>query len=443
MDTHGWDTVCVCATDQVNVGLRQHLSGLHTGFAYSDGLVSFEGTFGPWQVVPGGSAKTVRFQTPVTSGELVLLGQSYDLAGILPELDLQLAFVENQTASDVRDLVFDFRVSGSGPGDTTPGAVTTITPDASGAVPSSSPAWGALHDLLPQLLIANQEKLAYVFASVNLVPPGAASWLAPKAFDYVYVQPVAGGSGYLAVLAVVTPRDTSALPRVVDTSLLDGAHALYFLISPGLFLANVVLPTLPAAYGHGAALGSFAVQDAAVRNTGPLDCGSFREGLIDYYPHLDSLSISVDGNQLRSSASGAFDITGLTEANVTFSLGATNTCTYDPSGRTLSFAADPDPRHDYQVNIPDWERWIGAIGGPVVLGIVYGVTTAVTSSVADSVSSSLGAGADLSIASAAPVAVAWPGLSAFDVQDAGLADGFYLRGAFATSVPAPPHHSHW
>ncbi|WP_229715514.1 TULIP family P47-like protein [Mangrovihabitans endophyticus] len=429
----GWDTVFVCAMDQVNVGLRNNTGDLVTEFVYSDGDVRVEGVFGPWQLVPGGSNKRLRFQTPIVSGKLTLAGRSYDLAGVVPQMELQLAFIDSVSTSTVQDLVFDLQVPGAGPGDATPGAVTTITADATGKVPPGSPAWGVLHDVLPACLIAHREELAYIFASVNLVPPGSASWLAPHAYDYVYVQPAAGDTGYLGVLSVVTPRDTSKLPRAIDTSLLTGEHPLCFMISPDLFLSHVVMPALPSAYGHGAKPGNFVARDGEVHNNGRLSCGTFRRGLIDYHPYLTSLTIRVDGNRVVSAASGRFDITGLRKAYVNFSLGASNICRYDTAKGKISFATDPKPSHHYDIHIPKWEKWIGGIGGPVVLGIVYGVTTGVTTGVANSVSSSLGTDGKLSIAAVAPIAVHWQGLSTFDVQEAGLSNAFYLRGAFAAA----------
>ena len=346
MQTYGWDTVFVIAVAKVNELLALHLSKLIASFNYKDAQgIAFSGAFGHWQIVEGGSDSLLNFEIPIVSGTLTnpLDPTPVDLAGVVPVMQLQLSFIEDQTAANMQALVFNLTTPGRQPGDTTPGAVTTINADSTGLLKTRDPtglATTMLHDALPKLLIANKAQLAFVFASVNLVPPGAASGLAPKRFVYHYDQPVAANGAFLAILASVTDRDVSHLKRAVDPALLAGAYDLFFLLAPGLFLQTVIRPSLPASFGHGATSENFLYSAGRIINNGRLGIDGKKVGLITYYPSVDSLSIEVDADDLLSVASGSFDITGLADANVTFSVTTRNSLTYDPATQSIRLNGD-------------------------------------------------------------------------------------------------------
>lgn len=431
MDTKGWDTAFLCAMSKINDNLAAHGSELITEFDYSEDGIEITGSFGPWRLVTGGSSKVLRFQLPITAGKIDAPGLRYPLDGIVPEVDLQLSFLDSD--GDVRPLVFDCRVPGRAAGDTTPGAVTMINPDTTGTIAATSPAWGIVHDLLPKVVIENREQLRHVFARVNLVPPESGGWLAPVKFDYVYHEPVGGDAGYLGVLTVVSDRDITGLQRVVDPALAgDGSDPLCFGISQTLFLDKVVRPALPAAFGHGAMEANFVMSAGGIVNNGKLDAGGKEVGLVWYYPKITSLRVEVADNALRVTSDGSFDITGLTDAYVTFTTSARNEAHFDPDRRTLSFLADPNPHKDYTKHVPTWEYIIGIIGGPIILAIVDIVVDIVTDNVSSSVSESVNTANGVLLSTIASDVVEWPGLSTFDVRDAGLSGALYLRGKFVT-----------
>ena len=436
MELFGWDTVFACSNSRVNEQLKANMSQLIVSFDYEESGIKITGEFDAWSIVQGGSDTLLHFETPIKSGSITAMGQTYDLAGVTPVLELQLDFIENTSVKGEDNLKFNCKVVGTHPGDTTPGAVTVVNTDTSNKL--TGIAKDMLHDNLPKCLIANKSKLAYIFASIG--NPSAENWLTPKRFAYIYTQPVSGSEGSLAVLGVVTDRDISGLQKNVDSSLLNGQYNYYFAMSSNLFLEHVVMPGLPAAYGHGTNSGSFKMSGNSIVNTGNIGCDSHKWGLITYYPSLNSLNISVQSDSLKTSAGGRFDITGLANAYVTFNIGSVNKCVFHPDQKTISFDADPNPTKDYSKHIP-WYDWVGAaIGGVVILGIVSGVMYAICGAVASSVSDSINSGGNLSIAKIASFNVNWSGLTNFDVKNAGLSGAFYMRGdsALSTSENTPP-----
>jgi hypothetical protein len=299
-----------------------------------------------------------------------------------------------------------------------------INPDISGKLTGMGA--GILNDNLPKCIIANKEKLAYVFASIG--NPSRQSWLTPKRFVYLYTQPVSAQEGSLVVLGTVTDKDISGLQKVVDSSILTGNYSYYFMMSSQLFLQYIVMPGLPQSYGHGATANNFVMSGNTIINNGNIGCNDQRWGLVSYYPVITGLNIGIQSGNLTTTASGKFDITGLANAYVTFSIGSGNPCLYHPDQKTISFEPDHNPTQQYEKHIP-WYDWIAAaFGGLIILGVVAGVMYAVTGAVASSVSNAINANGNISIANNAIYNVAWNGLANFDVKEAGLSDAFYMKG---------------
>jgi hypothetical protein len=265
MDIKGWDAVFVRSLVGVNEQLAASMHQLVSTFDLTKDRIRISGTFGAWQIVETGSGKLLRFETPITSGTLEVTlpdGQvsSHDLSGIRPLMEMQLAFINNTTGGTQTELKFNCTLVGSGPGDQTPGAVTTVDPDTAKKV-TDPEVTALIRAYLPEVFIANREQLAYPFAQVNLVPPASASWLAPKYLAYVYLHPTTGQLGFLAILSHTITRDSATLPLEVDGELLDTTHEVFLLLSNRLFLEHQILPMLSVAYGHGATPGNFAVKN--------------------------------------------------------------------------------------------------------------------------------------------------------------------------------------
>lgn len=439
MDTYGWDLVYACRMDRVNDSLKAGMQELIVSFDYNDGDIEITGTFDAWRLVFGGADKLLRFETPIKTGTVTVksLNQTFGISGIVPEMELQLSFVDNVSTANVKDLKFNCITVGKKPGDQTSGAVTLVTPDTGDKFKEIEQhdkyrvLFGVLHDNLPKLFIANRDKLAYVFAQVNLFIGGSSNWMTPKQYEYVYDQPVSGKTGYLGILCMVTDGDISSLPRKIDTALTSGDCEVFFMMSKAMFMQHVLLPVLPRAYGHGATAGNFIYKAGSIKNNGRLNMGRVKAGLAYYYPHLDSVTITVEDSEIRTSASGSFDITGLKDAYVTFSVGTTNKAAFDKSRKVLAFEHDNHPTRQYHKHIPKWEWIVGGPLAPIVDLVIYIVSKEVPSSVTKAVNAGGG------LAAVATPVINWHGLKHFDVQDAGLSESFYMRGMYTES----PSHS--
>ncbi|MFS1519398.1 TULIP family P47-like protein [Bacillus sp. SCS-151] len=168
MDTKGWDVINVCSINEINQQLQTNMSKVISSFHFVEDAIEFSGEFNAWQIVSGGSNSLLRFEIPIKSGFLKIgTAEAVDLSGIKPIMEMQLKFIDNVSISNVKNLQFNVEVIGNQPGDTTPGAVTTVTPDKTNKIDASNIAWGILNGLFPKLFLQNKAQLSYIFSSVS------------------------------------------------------------------------------------------------------------------------------------------------------------------------------------------------------------------------------------------------------------------------------------
>ncbi|MCA5894860.1 TULIP family P47-like protein [Isoptericola sp. NEAU-Y5] len=451
VDTYGFDAAYASTVDTANRALdtwfgkqpplRLHYDGSDTA---DQAKIALSSACRPWQIVRGGSNKLLRFAVPLASGTLEVEAPSqgidhasFDLGGVSVVVEVQLGWFPHgpeQTAAGsgggtARALALNLSTRGAGVGDSTPGAVTTVSVSDPGNKLSELGS-AVLAEVFPDVLIAHRADVGHVFATLVPVPDGADAWMNPTAWDYFY-QESSQGPAVLCVLTVVTGRTLPAT-SAFDASVLVAGADRFAVVSGLQLLTHGLLPALPKAFGGG----TFAVTPtsdttATIVNVGPVRTRTTSWGADTYYPHIDSYALSIDGSDVVTAVQGRCDITGLADAYITFSGTKTAAMSYSPDTGALS-TGSPSGRIDSSKHIP-WYDWVfgalsGGIGIAIIDGVISAVTDTVTASVADAVSTSL----DASIASTALAVCDWAGPRT-DPTAGGLSGALWLAGTVSTN----------
>ncbi|MBO2011380.1 TULIP family P47-like protein [Hymenobacter negativus] len=421
MNTYGWDSVFALSVPAANKQLAANMSKLLEtfNFNYTGGLAptQIQGTFSPWQIVPGGSNSIIQLKLPIQSGTMNVSGLgTYQLDGVAVEVQIPLAILPSTVTPQTQELAFDF--SGTATNDSS-GIVYIRTDDPNQRVPTSYDT--LLGDALIQCLLANKAAITYIFATIDLTP-SANSWLTPVESVFSYQVPVGSSTQYLSILSMTTAQDVSKLSRNVDPSLLNPADDWSMAISSSQFLRGVILPTLPGVFGHGTTASTFHYDSGqnAILNTQSFDTDEVKSGLIEYNPKITSLNMTVSGNALHSVTSGNCDLgVGI---SMTFTVTSNNAMVFNASQQTFTFNDDPNPTETHDDNIPTWEEVL-------FLGLVDVITMAVVHFVADDIADQLNTMTGTrSFAGMSPDVVKWTGMNHLTVKAGGLSDSFYMQG---------------
>lgn len=427
MNNYGWDVVFACSGAHINKQLVANADKCIQAFKYEDSAIEVSGTFGSWEILPGGSPKLLQFQIPITKGSCTIksVNKIYSLDGAVPVLQLQLDFIDGPGGKS-KDLQLNCKVLGKKIGDTTPGAVTVINPDSAGILEKQDPdgyeiAGALLATALGNTLIENKDELAFVFASVLSAAPKNAGWLNLQEFAYVYQQEEDGKLGNFAILGMLTACDISTKSHVFDTSLLRPGDDVGFELSGTQFLKNIILPKLPEAY-LGSNPSQFTMSGNTIVNNGNVTLNEVKVGLIWYPPCINDLSISIQDTSILTIASGSCNITGLDDAYVTFAVSANNEAEYG-SGGSIIFEPSSNKHISTGKHIPWWESLLGVMTAGLLNLIVELISNAIESSVADAVSRT-----GVSAESMGAAMVSWPGEGNLNFDNGGLVDNFFMRG---------------
>jgi len=441
MDMKGWDVVYASSVARLNEVLAVSSQQLLASFSYTDDAtgVSFSGTFGPWVIRPGGSANRINVLVPIAHGTLTAPGLS-DLAldGVEPVLNVALTLIE--AGGSAQDLAFDIRDSTTNPGSAGDGDIYLTTADLSGLLKSrdpSSEAASILSDALPKCFVANAAKISFVFASV-FTSPEDKPWLKPVATGVSYFESTDHSTQAIAIRTLTqSPWSAAGLDTGIDPGLIGQGQNLYFALSQALVLRNLLLPTLPAALGGGSTAADFTFNQptqpnqqnsCSITNTRSFATASVENAGTHYYPQIDKLSITVNGGQIVTTASGHFDITGLSGAWVSFdNLQVVNEVYYDPASRSVKFHLVSQTKPSIDKHIP-WEYYLLAIGALIGL-IVLAIINIVVIAIDNAVQSALTGTGNLSVAAIPLDTAVWTGLKEFDISQADLDQALLIRGS--------------
>lgn len=419
MDLHGWDTAYATHIGQLNLALAAPGATVRSFEAEEEGWM-VRGTLGPWRIVPGGAGILLHLEVPITEGSLCSSGgPEASLAGVSVLLEINLQVLPSKLPGE-KELGFHFQHRGQ-PGGPATGATGAVTPlkvlNPAGLSFTQQAVLGAG---LADSLVRQASAIAFSFASISVVPPGATgSWLSPRSCAYAYCQ-TDGGEGFLVIYGATDGRNTDALPRQVDPALIAGQAQACFAISPALFLKNVIQPLLPQVYaGTNAAAFTFDAAHTTIRATRAIGVGGVKSGAITYYPQIQSLAITTAGSRLNVRAEGDCDM--YMGMSLAFAVSSQSESQFDASKATLSLRKDPHPEVSHSSHIP----WYDYLMGPLADIIMLIVVPLVADGIANGLNSAM---QGMTFSNAGPQSVRWAGMKTFTIQGGELNTAFRLWG---------------
>jgi hypothetical protein len=412
----GWDTASTLSLDAMNPRFGAATAS-DTSFSTSIGSITLRGQFGPWAIERGGSGQYVNIAIPLTAGSL---GgpQPADFHDITVHLEAVLRFNSVDNGAQALALHLGQYVEEGG-SDPSIGPVYLLGVD-DPAKQLNALQRPLLGKLVAHMLVANAHAYEHVFATSGLLGTGTPDWLVPSALAYVYTDGRQGG--WVTIVAATYRRDVSGLQAAVDEALVAGDGNAAIAISGGLFLRYVLMPLLPAAFTLAGSAPSFGWNgiEMRVESMGSIPAGKTHYGLIDYYPQVDSIHVSLVGETLTTQIAGSCDL--YMGIGLTYTVALQHHAVFQPKTGTLALVSAGPPASNHSVTGAG--AMVPGIAGLIAL-IVGGIATWIGSAVSSSLSGSLG---DLTITRVPPLSVQWSGVSDFTITAAGLDDGLWMRG---------------
>lgn len=379
MKLEGWDTVFLIREDRLNTLLQKNAEELVLDFAVTlpDGSeATASGQFAPWQIAQGGSNEIIHLRLPIQEGTLERGGDSIDLAGLTLVVATYLDWLSTDTSS--LRLRLDYQRQGETGNPPERGELTVVgLLDPNGVLTPTDNA--LLSFQLGSYLVANSDKVRFVFATVNLIPPQTNSWLTPVKSAYAYFHREGLDTGCLAIFSVTSDRDISTLQKTVDPEAFPASTDASYVISSRLFLLNVIAPGLAVSFSTDPSAFEFEATQDMLRNNRPLNAKSVKSGAITYYPRALKLEVRSGDSQLRTYCQGDCDMKAGIMMNYT--VAAKNPAEFEPSDGSLSFGPDPNPEETHHAKIP----WWFFLAGPIVLLITELVVSIISKDIANDI----------------------------------------------------------
>ena len=304
----------------------------------------------------GSSDTTVAVAIPFQSGTASVNGISQNLTGLTLRVSVNFTLLPARSNARQQELRLAFTSANEDPNHASQaGLVTVLGLDLPPGSTLDLTTQSKLSIALTHLLCRHASTLDFLFASLNLVPAGAASWLAPvnTAFSYwetAHLDPTTHQNvpeGHLVILATTSNRDVSQLSRTPDDSLVTGGGEVAYGISEMLFATQVLRPVLPAAFGHGLSADQFQWHGGSLEADVNYNLPNVTSGAVRYTPHVTHHAISVTGGSVQTVTNGDADLGAGYVLN--FTLTSTQPFVWNAANQTYSFARDPRP-HCTQTN---------------------------------------------------------------------------------------------
>jgi len=403
-----WDTVSVVSVDLVNQSMSELSEALIERFQFNDGQIEIGGRFVRWQIVPGGSNRLLRLALEIEALQVQgIPGQgSLSIDALQAEIEVGLKLLPDAQDSGKQLLTFDFdgsrQMEGVGP-------VSPVALHVSHGALSDFVS-GLILGALTECLVANADKITYVLAALGTSNPASANWLSPVHSDWTYVETLNRGA-YLAVLSVVSDRDTTELSRAIDPAVFEHPGDAFFAISKHLLMRDALMPYVSRAFGAPNGF-RYDASHCAIASTKQIKLKPQKSGIWKIQPYIDSIGVALAGPGLHVVVKGHGDLPmGL---RVDYRIEPRMPFQFNKKTHVATFARDKNPKVTKRLSL----------SVPVLDTLVGWFVRFVVSFASSSIERSIqGISRNLEIVNQVPPEVAgWTGLHAFRADDVHLED---------------------
>jgi hypothetical protein len=370
--TYGWDTAFAIPVPDVNTAIVDHKSS-PSGFSITEPKANYtvSGTFGDWQICPGGDGKAVRMLLPLTQVTLTLAsGKSSSYSGHAV-VEVELHYIPHSSADATADGSNpQALVVNPAPAEIPPLAIVDLV-----LTPTPGTISGAL--IRAGLLdwgTNNLAEFAHVFAVVDLnllVDQGQWGFVAPNDTSYAYLDGADLDHSTFAVLCMTGNRTGDALTEEVSPAAIPAGSVAGFVISQARVLYDLVRPAIMQAYPGLNDQNFLMSEDATtlyLTDGTSVALPPVQHDGSTYYPNLTQLSVKSNGQILTLNSLTVTDVA----AGITATCEATHWNTVQlgtsSNGQTLTFVETQPPSIVHTIHQQE-----GSIITQIIIAIVAAI----------------------------------------------------------------------
>ena len=296
--TNGWDTVSVCLVSDLNTAIeKQKRYPLSMDYQVIEGKNTYQvkADFGPWSIIAGGDGANINLKIPFKNLNCNFGGESYTSQQCEAIIQSHLAFFPApKKIADPGTYQLEFEREQAN------GASISVI-EFNSDLPSLSVA-PLVQTVFSEWLNSNEtlKNIQILFATAQLNMPDNKDfeWLIPTYSSYAYTD-INGDltKSKFGVLCMVKDRiapDIHQMPAIDFSS--ESKNNFAFMINREVFVEYQLMPSLPQAFEN-ASSENFKFDGTRI-TADNLQLPSVRYGLLDYYPELNQMTMTITETQI-------------------------------------------------------------------------------------------------------------------------------------------------
>lgn len=462
-DTQGWDAASAVRLSQVNQALEKTgVSPTEFNEAVNDTWV-INGSFGPWRMARGGSGSIVFLSMPIPAATLAFSGVTTVIEGARATIQVKLNYLPHTSTEDPDPALGDPNdLQADAKGRSADDPAVVVQRIDYGTKPIGEMEKALFQMALAKWFNANLGMFNYVFAIVSLNQVASApqfQWLKPTYTSYAYYDgPRDDPSEDAAYFGALTMngRNPDGLANQLPASAIPKGQGAALLIGMRLFLQNMVLPGVKAAF-PGASESDFKItnDNTSIQLARNLDMEKVKVGAIWYQPVATEFTLQIIGDEIQTRTKVHVPISPGIDAYITTENYYRITLVNKEDGtQTLSWVESRPPKKDHYYTKEPWVTItevivsiIGAVAaivaGAVLQGVlrvvvviiilvVAGIAAAtpelIARAISDGAAKALPSVNQMLVEMLAPIE--WPDTTGFTLSQAELNGSLQLSGSF-------------